>query len=187
MLLLNESTTNDVSDGLMYHLNNSIPLYENIYRPGSKSYFELIYEVRALVNSGIIQLTDDIDEWLINDTDLGEFGLYEGGYVLLDVPMLVEAEYKGRDVELGKPSRSSGPKKYKVYVKNKKGNVIKVNFGDVKGGLRSKIHDPEARRDFANRHDCEDKKDRTTPGYWSCNLPRYASLLGLGKNMNTFW
>lgn len=98
-----------------------------------------------------------------------------------------EAEYKGRDVDLNKPMRSSGPKKYKVYVKNDKGNVIQVNFGDVKGGLKSKINDPEARKAFADRHNCEKKKDKTKAGYWSCNLPRYAKLLGLGGNMNTFW
>jgi hypothetical protein len=100
---------------------------------------------------------------------------------------LKEAEYKGRDVDLNKPMRSSGPKKYKVYVKNDKGNVIQVNFGDVKGGLKSKINDPEARKAFADRHNCDQKKDKTKAGYWSCNLPRYAKLLGLGGNMNTFW
>ena len=98
-----------------------------------------------------------------------------------------EAEYKGRDVDLNKPSRSSGPKKYKVYVKNDKGNVIKVNFGDVKGGLKSKINDSEARKAFADRHNCKTKKDKTKAGYWSCNLPKYAKALGLGANMNTFW
>jgi len=105
----------------------------------------------------------------------------------LGMKPLKEAEYQGRDVELNKPSRSSGPKKYQVYVKNDKGNVIKVNFGDVKGGLTAKINDPEARKAFADRHDCKNKKDRTSAGWWSCNLPRYRKSLGMGDNMNTYW
>jgi hypothetical protein len=100
---------------------------------------------------------------------------------------LKEAEYQGRQVDLNKPSRSSGPKKYQVYVKNDNGNVIKVNFGDEKGGLTAKIKDPDARKAFADRHDCKNKKDRTKAGYWSCNLPRYWKALGGGENMNTYW
>jgi hypothetical protein len=105
----------------------------------------------------------------------------------LGMEPLKEAEYQGRDVQLNKPQRSSGPKKYQVYVKNDKGNVIKVNFGDTKGGLTAKINNPEARKAFADRHDCKNKKDRTKAGYWSCNLPRYRKSLGMGDNMNTYW
>ena len=97
-----------------------------------------------------------------------------------------EAEYQGREVKLGKPM-SGDVKKYKVYVKNKKGNVIKVNFGDAKGGLSAKINDPKARKQFADRHDCKNKKDKTKAGYWSCRLPRYWKNLGGSKNMNTYW
>jgi hypothetical protein len=100
---------------------------------------------------------------------------------------LTEAEYQGKDVELNKPKRSSGSKKYQVYVKNDKGNVIKVNFGDEKGGLTAKINDPEARKAFADRHDCKNKKDKTKAGYWSCNLPRYWKALGGSDDMNTYW
>lgn len=89
------------------------------------------------------------------------------------------------DVELNKPKRG-GPKKYYVYVKNDKGNVIKVNFGDS-GDLKSKINDPEARKNFASRHDCANKKDKTKAGYWSCNLPRYADQLGLSGGGNFYW
>lgn len=105
----------------------------------------------------------------------------------LGMKPLKEAEYRGRKVQLNKPQRSSGPKKYQVYVKNDKGNVIKVNFGDEKGGLSAKINDPDARKQFADRHDCKNKKDKTKAGYWSCNLPRYWASLGGGQNMNTYW
>ena len=98
------------------------------------------------------------------------------------IPM-EEAEFKGKEVALGKPKRG-GSKAYYVYVKDGD-KVKKVSFGS--GGLRAKIKNKDARSAFAARHNCDKKKDRTTAGYWSCNLPRYAKQLGLGANMNTFW
>lgn len=74
-----------------------------------------------------------------------------------------------------------------VYTKNKKGNVVKVDFGDAKGGLTSKLQDPKARKAFADRHNCDDKKDKTKPGWWSCRLPRYAEKLGLKKVSARWW
>ena len=98
---------------------------------------------------------------------------------------LFEAEFKGKDVPLNKPKRG-GSKAYYVYVRDPKTKKVKkVSFGS--GGLRAKIKNKEARNAFAKRHNCKNKKDRTKAGYWSCNLPRYASALGLGANMNTFW
>ena len=99
---------------------------------------------------------------------------------------LGEAEYRGRDVDLNKPKRSSGPKKFYVYVKNDKGNVVKVNFGDS-GNLSVKIDEPGARASFAARHKCAQKKDKTTPGYWSCNIGRYWKSLGGKRNFSGYW
>jgi hypothetical protein len=78
---------------------------------------------------------------------------------------LQEAEYKGRTVPLGKPM-AGDVKKFKVYVKNKKGKVIKVNFGQK--GVKIKKSNPERRKSFRARHKCDTAKDRTTPRYWSC-------------------
>ena len=78
-----------------------------------------------------------------------------------------EAEYKGRKVKLGKPTKGD-VKKFKVYVKNKKGNVIKVNFGDP--NMEIKRDNPERRKSFRARHKCAQAKDRTTPKYWSCKM-----------------
>jgi hypothetical protein len=100
-----------------------------------------------------------------------------------DFSAVSEAEFKGKEVALGKPKRG-GPKAYYVYVKDGD-KVKKVTFGS--GGLRAKIKNKEARNAFAARHKCSTKKDRTKAGYWSCNLPRYASQLGLGANQNTYW
>jgi hypothetical protein len=187
MKLLTENKKIQISEGLNWHLENQIPLYENVYRFGTKKYFQLFNETRRLYNKGLLEVSSSTDKWLMK-TDIGKMGIYEGKVVMLDIPILIkEAEYQGRDVELGKPQRSSGPKKYQVYVKNDSGNVIKVNFGDAKGGLSAKINDPEARRAFADRHDCENKKDRTKAGYWSCNIPKYAKALGLSKGGNYYW
>lgn len=80
---------------------------------------------------------------------------------------LTEAEYQGRKVELNKPIRSSnGPKKFHVFVKNDKGNIVKVNFGDPNMKIKKNV--PSARKSFRARHKCDQKKDKTTAGYWSC-------------------
>jgi len=186
--LFENKSSNQLSEGMEYHLDTNIPIYENIYRFGSNSYFNLINEARNLFNNGLLEVKDETDKWMLEKTNIGELGTYNGQNVLLDIPIrITEAEYQGKKVNLNKPTRSSGPKKYKVYVKNDKGNVIKVNFGDAKGGLSAKIKDSDARKAFADRHDCKNKKDRTKAGYWSCNLPRYWKALGGGSNMNTYW
>ena len=177
-----------LSEGLQYHIDKKIPLFETVYRIGSDKHLALIKEARKMYSRNVIDLCEE-DEALIK-THLGEFALYEGESVPLDLPMLneeeiEEAEFKGKDVSLNKPKRG-GSKAYYVYVRDPKTKKIKkVSFGS--GGLRAKIKNKEARNAFAARHNCKNKKDRTKAGYWSCNLPRYASALGLGANMNTFW
>ena len=187
--LLTESKVKSLlSEGLQYHIDKQIPLFETIYRIGSEKHLSLIKEARKMYSRHIIDLCEE-DEALIK-THLGEFALYEGESVPLDLPMLnegeiEEAEFKGKDVPLNKPKRG-GSKAYYVYVKDPKSKKVKkVTFGS--GGLRAKIKNKEARNAFAARHNCKDKKDRTKAGYWSCNLPRYAQALGLGANMNTYW
>ena len=98
---------------------------------------------------------------------------------------LNEAEYRGKDVQLNKPKRG-GPKKFYVYTKNKKGNVVKVNFGGTTG-LNVKIDEPGARASFAARHQCDKKKDKTKPGYWACNIGRYWKSLGGSRNFSGYW
>lgn len=79
-----------------------------------------------------------------------------------------ESEYKGREVKLNKPTKGDS-KKYKVYVNNPKtGNVKKVEFGDP--DMEIKRDDPAKRKSFRARHKCDQKKDKTTAGYWSCKL-----------------
>ena len=82
-----------------------------------------------------------------------------------------EAEYQGRKVKLGKPMQGD-TKKFKVYVKNPKGNVVKVNFGqggDAKGGtMRIRKDNPKARKSFRARHNCDNPGPRHKARYWSC-------------------
>jgi len=120
------------------------------------------------------------------------FGIYEGTTVPLEQPMIeldeAQGEYQGRDVELESPRRASEGKKYVVYVKNpESGNVVKIRFGDEKGGLTAKINDKAAAKNFASRHNCDTKTDKMTAGYWSCRLPHYAKELGLKGGGRYFW
>ncbi len=76
-----------------------------------------------------------------------------------------EAEYQGRKVKLGKPM-AGDTKKFKVYVKNPKGNVVKVNFGQK--GVKIKKSNPARRRSFRARHNCANPGPRHKARYWSC-------------------
>tara|TARA_Y100000385_G_scaffold291458_1_gene369598 strand:+ start:1412 stop:1978 length:567 start_codon:yes stop_codon:yes gene_type:complete len=78
---------------------------------------------------------------------------------------LDEADYQGRSVKLGKPM-AGDTKKFKVYVKNPKGNVVKVNFGQK--GAKIKKNNPERRRSFRARHNCDNPGPRHKARYWSC-------------------
>ena len=93
--------------------------------------------------------------------------IYEDQYGSVELLPLQESEYKGRKVTLNKHFYTpDGPKKRSVYVKNSKGNVVKVNFGDPNMKIKKSI--PSHRKSFRARHKCSEKTDRTTPGYWSC-------------------
>ena len=180
----------EFSESLKYHLVNSMPITENIFRPGSEKFFSVLEEARNLFDEGDLML-EGIDKELYETTEIGRFGDFEGKRVPLDIPMEIEeemneAEYKGREVELNKPKRG-GTKKYHVYVKNPKtGKVKKIAFGDVHGGLTAKVSDPKARKNFAARHNCDMKKDKTTAGYWACRINKYGHLWG-GKTYPGFW
>ena len=293
---------------LNYHVEHGLTLHENVYRYSSEKFIALFKEARQALRDGKIQLNEE-DLELLESTDIGEYGLYEGEKVPLDLPMLNEkgadtawedeegnkvtlqdildmtknvpqndypteklakivldwddnpeeverigqvevskqypilimvdeagkiqwildgnhraqkalrakaetipaklikpsmldakakkvllgvvdgdideAEYRGKDVPLNKPKRG-GSKKFVVYTKNKKGNVVKVNFGGTTG-LNVKIDEPGARASFAARHKCAQKKDKTKPGYWACNIGRYWKSLGGKRNFSGYW
>jgi hypothetical protein len=177
-------TNTPISKGLKHHIDNEITIHESVFRMGSKSWLNLIDECRELVSEGLIEVGEEDLELL--GSDVGEIGLYENEEVLLDVPfldteLLDEAEHRGKKVNLNKPFRTpGGPKKFAVYVKTPGGGIKKVTFGDP--NLRVKNNNPKAAKSFRARHKCSQKKDKTTAGYWSCNLGRYATQLKLSSS-----
>lgn len=179
-----------MTENMQYHIDNKLPLTENTFRYGSKSFLDLWVEARYLYSRGAINVSG-IDKEIITETKLGEYGIFEGQMVPLDMPILEEgevneAEYQGKKVPIGKPKRGGASgKKFYVYVMDK-GKVKKVSFGDS-GGLSTKVNDPKARQAFAKRHNCTQKTDRTTAGYWSCRIGRYWKSLGGSKNFSGYW
>lgn len=175
----------EVSEHLQYHIENKLSLTDNVFRAYSNGYFNLVNEVRELWEQGLISLNEE--DTLMVESDLGKTAIFEGETIYLDAPVYLseeeinEAEYRGRNVDLNKPFRTpGGPKKFAVYVKSPKGNVKKVTFGDP--GLRVRNKNKKAAKSFRARHKCDQKKDRTTAGYWSCNVGRYAKQLGLSSS-----
>ena len=111
---------------------------------------------------------EEVEEYaVVNENDINELVEYLRAYK----PDVNEAEYQGRKVKLGKPMRGDTAK-FKVYVKNPKGNVVKVNFGHKgKGGektMRIKKSDPARRKAFRARHNCDNPGPRHKARYWSC-------------------
>jgi hypothetical protein len=180
----------NVSPEMKYHLENNISLNENIFRIYSTKYFDMINEVRDLYNNNLLRLNDN-DIWLV-ESDLGKKVILENGdEVWLDAliytdnleDVLTEAIHRGKNVKLGSPFRTpGGPKKFAVYVKTPKGTVKKVTFGDP--NLRIKNANKGRAKSFRARHNCDQKKDRTMAGYWSCNVGKYAKKLGLKSSRN---
>ena len=171
-----------VSDNLQYHLDHNLTLNENVFRIYSESFFDLVNEVRDLFHKGMIDLNEE-DIWIV-ESDLGKSVILENGKeVYLDAPfeideVITEAKHRGKNVKLNSPFRTpGGPKKFAVYVKSPGGNIKKVTFGDP--NLRIKNSNKGRAKSFRARHNCDQKKDRTTAGYWSCNVSRYRKKLGL--------
>jgi hypothetical protein len=184
-LVLKENV--EVSDELQYHIENKISLTDNVFRVYSEGYFRLVNEVRNLYNAGLINLNEE--DTLMVESNLGEITVINGKEIYLDAPFIVEeeeeildeAKHRGKNVKLGKPFRTpGGPKKFAVYVRKPGGGVKKVTFGDP--NLRVRNKNKGAAKSFRARHNCKDKKDRTTAGYWSCNVGRYAKQLGLSSS-----
>lgn len=161
---LNENSNQiNISENMKYHLENNLSLSTSVFRFGSQAYLDLVNEVRSLYNDGIISVNEN-DEFILM-TEAGRTGIYQGKQVPLDSP------------------KRGGTKKYYVYVnsgrKNADGRVIakKIAWGDPK--LSVKNQSDARRKSFLARHKCSQKKDRMTPGWWACNVHRYAKQLGL--------
>lgn len=114
-----------------------------------------------LIETEIVDITED---GIVVDVDENAVRLMIECRRQLD-----EAEYQGRKVSLGKPFLTpDGPKKRAVYVKNPKGNVVKVNFGQK--GVKIKKSNPSRRKSFRARHNCSNPGPRHRARYWSCRF-----------------
>lgn len=182
-LILKEDV--EISPELKYHIDNNLSLTNNVFRVYSEGYFNLVNEVRNLWESGKIHLNEE--DTLMVESDLGKKVQIGEKIIYLDAPfeieeddILEEAKHRGKNVKLNKPFRTpGGPKKFAVYVKSKNGGVKKVTFGDP--NMRVRNRNKKAAKSFRSRHKCDQKKDRTTAGYWSCSIGRYAKQLGLSS------
>jgi len=127
-------------------------------------------------------IDDDIDEYDVDEDDIEEMEDFISFLKtkvkekeMYNESTLEEAEYQGRTVKLGKPT-AGDVKKFKVYVKNPAGKVVKVNFGHggtsaaAKGEktMRIRKSNPKARKSFRARHNCDNPGPRTKARYWSC-------------------
>jgi hypothetical protein len=180
MLSINELSLNSVgvSEFLAHAEKQEYPflgfpsferLKEYVLDATNKEFQELKDE--AGINEAFFIGEDDIEEYdVVNEQDIKEFVEFMREYQQqlneADCDCLLEAEYQGRTVPLGKPMRGDS-KKFKVYVKNPKtGKVVKVNFGAK--GMNIKKNNPVRRKAFRARHNCANPGPRTKARYWSC-------------------
>ena len=165
-----------VSKELEYILENNLNLTNNNFKKDSRLFIDLLNEVRELYDYNLIALNDK-DIRLV-ESDYGRKVILENGQmVYLEIPVidhsyLNEAEYQGRKVQLGKIMQGD-IKKFKVYVKNDKGKVVKVNFGfggkSAKGKrMVIKKNKPQRRKSFRARHNCDNPGPRWKARYWAC-------------------
>lgn len=156
-----------ISEALSYHITMRKPLINSVYKVGTPSYDKLIEEAYQLYMNGDLDLSDD-DLTLMEELEFGP--TEETNYVADD--LLNEAEYQGRKVQLGKIMQGD-IKKFKVFVKNDKGKVVKVNFGfggkSAKGKrMVIKKNNPERRKSFRARMNCDNPGPRWKARYWAC-------------------
>jgi hypothetical protein len=177
ILVLKENV--EVSDSLKYHIDNGLSLTNNVFRVYSESYFDLVNEVRELYNEGKIELNEE--DRLMVESDLGRKVKVGKEYIYLDAPYIYETETEEDILSESKVNRTSGgTKKFAVYVKSKTGGIKKITFGN--SNLKGINENKKDTKSFRVLHKCSQKKDRTTAGYWSCNVGRYAKQLGLSSS-----
>lgn len=191
--LFNESMLSFYSEALQFHVKNGVGVDKNVFRPGSKGFFDLFVEVRKLYNEEKYMLNDK-EEFYILEANIGQFAIHEGEEVPIDFPMLeeasiTEAEYKGKKVELDDAKRGGGKGKAYVYVnsgkKTKDGKIKakKVSFGsDMPDAMGDSDTAKKRRKSFGDRHNCADKDDKTKAGYWSCRATKL-----FGRNIAGWW
>lgn len=152
---MNQKKTNEESKGLWHNIRAKRARGEAPARKGSEAYNKAVAAAKKInAEEGVyeVSICEACALAMMEDIKAGKIEL-------------AEAEYQGRKVQLGKPMRGD-VKKFKVYVKNPSGNVVKVNFGQK--GMKIKKSNPERRRSFRARHNCDNPGPRHKARYWSC-------------------
>jgi hypothetical protein len=194
-----------LEEAVSYHLENKISFTENVFRPGSEMFFDMISEAKRLYKEGSYEPKDDWERDMLN-SDIGEIAEFEGQQVVLDYPVqegleecwkgytqrgmkkkgdkmvpncvpVNEADDPTKGKGIGKPWQEGGGGA--VYVRVGDG-VRKVSFS--KSGMKKKYMDPAATRSFVARHRCLTNTDKTSASYWACRWPRFFSNSG-----KTWW
>ena len=120
--------------------------------------------IESVHNALFVEAMSWDDEWNEYTIDIV---LAEDTHIYDEEGFVVAAKKGGKKVTLNKPFRTpDGPKKFSVYVKNDKGNVVKVNFGDPNMKIKKNI--PERRKSFRARHNCDNPGPKWKARYWSC-------------------
>ena len=196
--------SSNIQEAFLYHLENNISLIENIFRPGSEMFFEMINQAKYFYHEGKYKPKDEWEKDLL-ESNIGEIAEFEGQLVVLDYPIekgLEEACWSGytqkgfkkkngrkvpncipmneenKDKGVGKPWRENGGGA--VYVRTNNGKIKKIRFSQ--SGIKKKFMDPSATKSFIARHHCLSNKDKTTASYWACRYPRFFS-----KSGKTWW
>lgn len=146
----NESI-NEESDGLWANIRAKRARGEAPAKKGSEAYKKAV-DAAEKINAQEGTMCEACALALMEDIKAGKIEL-------------TEEEYQGRTVKLGKPMQGD-VKKFKVYVKNEKGNVVKVNFGQK--GMSIKKNNPARRKAYRARHNCDNPGPRDKANYWSC-------------------
>lgn len=164
-----------LEEAVQYHLENKISFTENVFRPGSDMFFEMINEAKRLYAEDKYEPKDEWEKDML-ESNIGEKAMFEGQEVILDYPfeeMVNEADDPTNGKGIGKPWQEGGGGA--VYVKVGD-SVRKISFS--KSGMKKKYMDPAATRSFVARHRCLTNKDKTSSSYWACRWPRFFSNSG---------
>jgi dephospho-CoA kinase len=163
-----------LEEAVQYHLENKISFTENIFRPGSDMFFEMISEAKRLYTEGKYEPKDEWEKDMLQ-SNIGEKAMFEGQEVILDYPFEEELneEDKTEGKGIGKPWREGGGGA--VYVRDGD-SIRKISFS--KSGMKKRYMDPAATRSFVARHRCLTNKDKTSASYWACRWPRFFSNSG---------
>lgn len=176
-----------ISKNIQYHIENGLSISESIFRIGSDSYHDFINEMRSLHEEKKIKISEE-DQFILERLQTGKKGIY-----------IDRDSGRRRTVDLDEPRirRDSDPGKslFIVYRPAKSGKkdedtglpiAVALGFGEDTGkgqpDVRQKHKDEGARKQFLARHNCKDKKDLYSSGWWSCNIHKWWKQLGLSSD-----